>query len=1009
MIKKIPSCVFTFILLFLLPLSLFGQQTEYFTNRLIIKYESDQKLQQIRSKAGTDPQHAVQRILNRNGARTTEPLLSNRLQQSIRQRNIPSADGVLRIQEVFFSRNINPVQLAGKISSMPGVEYAEPRYFRQMSLEPNDPQLERKIMETHNFFDAWDISQGSRDIVIAINDGGVGYTHNDLDDNLWINQDEVPPTLRPQVDQDDDGTITSTEVREYLRENDGDYNDDGVINLEDAVHEDSPFMTGADSDNNGFSDDLFGWDFWSSGGADDPDVDNNPIHDGSDHGTHVAGIAAAETNNSTAIAGTSFNTTYMAVKTGGIADDPGTPDDESRVIGFGFEGILYAAVNGADIINCSWGGGSSSQAEIEVIDLATELGALVVSAAGNAGIDQINYPAGYNKVLSVGSIEQNGSKAFYSNYGYNLDVLATGNDIRSTSFDNELDVKTGTSMAAPVVSGLAALVKDVNPDWRPERIAMQIRTTSTLIYDNNSNSFDHKLGHGSVNAFDAVDTNKPGLKILSHQFVSADGDKLLAGEPGSVQIILTNYGRSTSGLELQLESLNEGGIDLGSPSLQLGSISTGDTVEVSFDLTITEEFDLRETPIFRLNFLDPNQSYEDFNIIQYEELLYDIMAANNIITSFASDGTVGFTDPFTASGGVGFIPRTPDGSGGYDEGENILFEGGLMIEIDGEMYDAVREEESLSRDFIPQQGFIVTPADNGSTGSGNFVTDADTARWAVIDLQTYAFDDPGIRNVVFVEYIIRNPSEFVVMEDVYAGLFNDWDIGNASNNNTSFSEADSILYLSDATSGSTQPVAAVSHLGPISSAFAIDNPVEGRSDSLIFGIYDGFTDNEKRTSLKAGTERTELQNTDASAVVASGPYTIDPGAEVTVGFVYAFGDDVGQLRDQISEARSRNLFAVSPTGRAVPDEIPEQTELFQNYPNPFRSSTQLRIDLDQSTAITLTVFDVLGRKVRVLADEEFEAGSHFIRFNAGQLSSGTYFLRMETDYGVESIPMTLIK
>jgi subtilisin family serine protease len=1002
MIKKRPSFVLFIALFFLLAFNSFGQQPEYFTDRLIIKFESDQKLQQIRSKLDIDPQNAVQQVLNQNGARTIQSLFTDRLKQSIRQRNLLSANDILRIREVMFSRNINPVQLAAKISSMPGVAYAEPRYIRQMSLTPNDPEIE-KFVYAHNFIEAWDISQGSRKIVIAINDGGVGYTHTDLDDNLWVNQDEVPPTLRPQVDQNGDGTITSTEIYEYLQENGKDYNEDDSTTLEDALHEDSSFMDGIDTDNNNFTDDLFGWDFWASGGVDSPVVaDNNPFHDGTYHGTHVAGIAAAETNNDTAIASASFNTTYMALKTGGTAEEPET-------IGFGFEGIVYAAENGADIINCSWGGESTSQAEKDVINFATEMGALVVAAAGNESNSQVRFPAAYDNVLSVGSVEPDGSLASYSNYGYKLDVLATGTNIRSTWVNNTLAEKTGTSMATPVVSGLAALVKEVHPGWSAERIGMQIRTSASFIDNANPQSYDNKLGHGSIDAFNAVNTNKPGLKIISYEFVNPDGEKLMLNEPGKVEITLTNYGNTTSGLELQLKSLNEEGVELSNPSQQSGSIATEDTIEVSFDITITDEFDLSETPTLRLTFLDGNQDYEDFNVIQYNNILYDVMVANNVKTSFGADGTVGFTEPLTQTGGVGFIPRTPDISGGYNEGENLLFEGGLMIEIDGIMYDAVREEGRVSRDFYPNHVFVATPNNSSMTGSTQFVTKSDSARKAIIDLKTYAFNEAGIRNAVFLEYTIRNSSDFVVMENVYAGLFNDWDIGNASNNNAAFSQADSILYLSDTTLGSIQPVAAVAHLGPISGALAIDNTIEGEQDSLTFGIYDGFTDKEKSTSLKSGTVRTNVQNTDVSAVVASGPYTIDPGAKVTVGFVYAFGDDVNQLRTQISEARSRNLFDVSPTGRAVPDEVPQRTELFQNYPNPFNSSTQLRIDLEQSTDVTLTVFDVLGRKVRVLADGEFEAGSYFIRFSAEQLSSGTYFVRLRTDYGIQSIPITFVK
>lgn len=1010
--KRLRS-VFAAVLLWFIPFLVHAQQQNYFPNRLIIKYQSDQQLQTIRSKKGIRPRSAVRQALSKQGAYTSSPLLKRSLQQVIQQRRLASAKEVQRIREVVFHTDINPVQLAAKISKMPGIAYAEPRYIRHTSLEVNDPNIGKFITE-HNFEHAWDRTTGSRDVVIAIIDGGVGYTHVDLNDKLWINQQEVPPTVRPQADQDGDGTVTATEIRAYLQQNGEDYNRDGRIDLEDALDDDSAFMDGVDTDNNNFTDDLYGWDFWASGGFDGQvTMDNNPIHDGTDHGTHVAGIAAAETNNDTAIAGSGYNSSYMAVKTGGIPDDPNTPNiDESRSIGFGFNGMVYAANQGADILSCSWGGGSYSQAEQDVINLVTDMGSLVVAASGNSGRNPVDFPSGYDKVVSVGSVEPDQTIAFYSNYGYNLDVLATGTQILSLSYADTLATKTGTSMATPVVSGLAGLLKAEHPNWPPERIGQQIRGSATFIEDANQPAFHSLLGHGSIDAFRAVSTNLPGIKMLSHRFVDADGNKLKLGQPGSVHIRLTNLGNDASNLQLQLESLNEQGIQIESPSQTYGSLATGDTVEVAFDMTITTDFDLDRVPTLRLNYRDGSQQYEDFGILQYGNIMYDIMAANNIKTSFGSEGTIGFTDPLNGAGGIGFIPRQPDGSGGYQEGDNLLFEGGLMVEVNDELYDAVRDLDGVSRDFRPEQVFATKPNPDGDgiTGSTRFVTKTDSTHQLNIDLQTYAFDDPSLSNVVFLKYTLQNPSSFLVMKNVYAGLFNDWDIGDdAGQNSISYSSSDSLLYVSEATSNSTQPVVAVAQLGPTSSVLAINNAAQVSSDSTSFGIYDGFTDEEKKVALKAGTQHTNASNTDVSAVVASGPYTLNPHAKVTVGFVYAFGDDVDELRSQIAEARSRNLFAVSPAGRAISEEVPPQTKLFQNYPNPFKERTQIRIDLQQTTDVTLTIFDVLGRKVRTLTDRQLQAGSHYISFNPENLSSGVYFARLTTDNGVQSIPMTFVK
>lgn len=428
MFRKLPTVLLIFI--FLLPMLGVSQsrQADYFPNRLIIKYESDQKLQQIQGKIGSNPKAAVQQLLNRYGAQISRPLLSPKTRQLVKAQQTPAANEVLRIEEVVFSHPIDPAQLASKINRMPGVAYAEPRYIRYTNAEPNDPDIQ-KFVEAHNFHAAWDISQGSRDIIVAVVDGGVGYTHTELNENLWINQEEIPATVFAQADENGDEEITASEVRSYLQDNGSDVNGDGEITLEDALHQDSDFTDNIDNDNNDFTDDLFGWDFWESGSnAQNITQDNNPIHNATDHGTHVTGIAAAKTNNNEGVAGAAYNTTYMPVKAGGV---PNFAD----AIGFGYDGILYAANNGADIINCSWSGGSASEAEEEVINLATQMGALVIAAAGNEA-NRTGYPARYDKVLAVGSVDTDNNRSPYSNFGYNLDVLATGTDILSTSYNN---------------------------------------------------------------------------------------------------------------------------------------------------------------------------------------------------------------------------------------------------------------------------------------------------------------------------------------------------------------------------------------------------------------------------------------------------------------------------------------------------------------------------------------------------------------------------------------------
>lgn len=998
---RVFCCTLAAVLGFLLP----ARAQEYFDDKLIIKYKTEAQLSTIRSQQQIDPQVQVQQALQEVGATRVDPVLSfNRLVsmqilQSPRLRE--AANDLDRIFEVSYTGATDAKALAAKLAKMPAIEYAEPKYIRHMQFTPSDPST-NPYQQYHRFEEAWEVSRSSSEVVIAIVDGGVNYLHTDLDEKLWVNTEEVNPGVRTQVDEDGNGTITSGEVLAYLNRNNSDYDNDESITLADALADSSPLLTGSDTDGNDYSDDIFGWDFWARGGVTGPAIpDNDPLIDASDHGTHVAGIAAAETDNDEGIAGAGFNARYMALKAGGIPDDPSTETDESRLIGFGYESIIYAATEGADIINCSWGGAGFSEFENDVINFATEAGALVVAAAGNDAEMQVNFPSGYAQALSVGSVETSGQVSSYSNIGYEVDVFATGSGIQSASFNNEIVSKSGTSMATPVASGLAALIKALHPGWAPSRIATQIRGSATIL-----NSSDSRLGHGEMDAYQAVSTNLPGLRILSAEFTNEAGNKLGMVEDGTITIKIINYGRATSNLRLNLESLISEGLNLNQPNRNVGALATGDSTTVIFDVRFSEDYDLKTVPVFRLNFTYNNVSYSDYDIFQYEKILFDIVNANNVKTSFGADGTIGFVNALEGRGGVGFIPLLPEDAS-FADAENALFEGGLILEADGFVFDAVRGTGNVNKDFEPVRPFAVNRDGEVSAQDGHatftFENSGGTTAGS-IELETFAFDDPALSNVVFVKYSITNLSQVLPIEEVYAGLFNDWDIGeNISSNSVAYSSQDSLLYFSGS---EDDPIVVVAHLGEISSVLAINN-FAGTYPSV--DLSNGFSDEEKRAALKAGKTHTSVSSGDVSAVTATGPFTVNPEATLTVGFIYAFGHDLETLQNQVHVARAQAPFSVSPTGIVLADEVPEETDLLQNFPNPFRTSTTIRLDLEEAAEVKLALYDVLGREVAVIREGQLQAQKHFIPFNPQGLSSGIYFLRLQTAAKTETITITYIK
>ena len=223
-------------------------------------------------------------------------------------------------------------------------------------------------------------------------------------------------------------------------------------------------------------------------------------NDDNGHGTHVAGTIAQSTNNGYGVAGIAYEAKIMPLKVLS-AGGGGTIADIA-------ESIRFAADNDADVINMSLGGGGESQLMRDAINYAYDKGVVIIAAAGNENLNAASYPARYPRVISVSATDAAGVKAPYSNYGAGVDIAAPGGSETAKIIQNTIDPSTGestfvgfqgTSMAAPHVAGVAALIKASGID-EPEQVLDVLKKSARQVQEDPLNHF----GAGHLNAAEAV-------------------------------------------------------------------------------------------------------------------------------------------------------------------------------------------------------------------------------------------------------------------------------------------------------------------------------------------------------------------------------------------------------------------------------------------------------------------------------------------------------------------------
>lgn len=358
------------------------------------------------------------------------------------------------------------------------------------SLTPNDPLVSSSWhLGTVAAPTAWDTTTGSNQTTVAVIDTGFALSHQDLSGRWQLNGGEMGATTQ-------EGPAPNCTSRGLAL-------DKSCNNL--------------DNDGDGYASNWRGWDFVDS--SNDPSTGkSNPTSTIAFHGTATAGVIAATGNNGVGVAGLNWQTQLIPLQ---ALDDDGsgwTSDVASA--------IRYAADHGANVINLSLGATSGDSFLKQQIDYAINKGITVVAAAGNSGCNCISYPANYPEVIAVGATNQSGSLASFSNYGANLDLVAPGVNICSTSWSSSNQTSAyscslnGTSFATPIISGIVSLMLVRDPEANPDDI-MRLLSNST-----GASSFSQSTGYGLASASKAINNAslyQPQGELSNKQSISLAG------------------------------------------------------------------------------------------------------------------------------------------------------------------------------------------------------------------------------------------------------------------------------------------------------------------------------------------------------------------------------------------------------------------------------------------------------------------------------------------------------
>lgn len=835
------------------------------------------------------------------------------------------------IYKLKFQKNFPLDALIFRFNRLGIFEYVQPVFPVDPLFIPNDEKIGNQYyLSKIHAYQAWDISQGDTNTVIGIVDSGTDLDHPDLIGNLKYN-----------------------------------YNDP---------------IDGIDNDNDGFIDNYRGWDMG--------DMDNDPqvIAGGgnSAHGVHMCGIAAASTNNVSGVAGVGFRCKFLPVKMNDLND---------QYIA-GYEGMVYAADHGCKVINCSWGGqqnaGKYGQDIVNYVTFNRD--ALVVAASGNSNSDIPFWPASYDNVLSVGATGPDDERMFISNsyatsYGYYLDVCAPGSGIFNT-WDYPYFYKSisGTSMAAAVTSGAAALVRSHLPALTALQTAEKLRATADKIDILPSNlPYFEKLGTGRINVFKALtDTVSPSIRVRQPHFTDGNDSVFCIGDTVQFRGEFYNFLADAHNVKITVHCLNSNVYPI--DTLYTTSAIPSQTSVINqnhpFRFKLLSGLSSGEVIMFRLRYeCDSFHSFEYVRLDLNSDYLN--IKAQHIETTLTSKGKIGFNDDWNKQG-IGFY---------YKSEINHLFSGGFIlgtsyINVSDVLYNSTFS--GWDSDFVPVEPIHrvlpSTVADQEFITRYNDDAAGTNALGVLVTQRTLSWDQPENSRFIVHELTIRNKGT-ISLANLYAGLFIDWDMnGQAPGYDRVDWDNDNRMGITHSLTGG--PYAGISLVseGPVKH-YAFDN--DGANGSIC--ITNGFTAQEKYTALKSTRSQAGMgiYGNNVSDQVSTGPYLLLPGDSVVIAFGMMAAEQLTDLHQAAQMAKDR-YYHVEGINK-ISGRLQNEMDIF---PNPAMEKTSIRFFSDKPGKASITITDPSGRILTQISGYQLIYGWNKLDLNTDNLCRGVYFVNI---------------